>query len=106
MSPHIIIDLNELHQALKALNREFHFERHNNRPLVSRNKREGWFMIRVKTLSATGPGRICLRTTQPTLALRNRKKTGMQYFSPKYRYRTKAQLEAAMTAIGTRMIEK
>lgn len=106
MSPHIIVDLNELQATLKRLNRAYRNKRNNERPLVSRNKREGWLFIRVKTLSAKGPSRICIRTKVEELALRNRKRTGAQYFAPKYKYRSKARLEAEMAAIGTRMVER
>jgi hypothetical protein len=41
LSPHVVVELEKLRKAIKALNREFHNDRHNNRYLVSRNKREG-----------------------------------------------------------------
>lgn len=106
MSPHIMIDLNELHATLKRLNLAYRNKRFNERLLVSRNKREGWLFIRVKTLSAKGPSRICLRTKEKVLALRNRKHTGTQYIAPKRKYRSKARLEAEMAAIGARMVPK
>lgn len=68
----------DFERMLANMNKRFRDVRNNERVLVSRNKREGWYMTRLKTLGAKGSSRLHFRTNSKAWALRYRKQTGAQ----------------------------
>lgn len=87
----------QLERELTNLNIYTHGAKSNERPLASRNKREGWYTARVRKFRG---GRYCLRGFDKELALRYRKQSGTQLMF------IKPRTEREMSAIGARMVSK
>jgi hypothetical protein len=83
MSPHISIELAELRKQLALDIKYQNRQRQNERRIVSRNKREGWYIGRrlCAEIYAGGIVSTCrkhIRIADKDLSMRHRHKTGKQ----------------------------